>query len=204
MSALKITDHWLDIAIHKPIPGGNEMNVRRFLVEHFTAGWSALSSIEFWKSPEANGASAHLVIDRDGTVYQCRPFNRTCGHAGASQWKDPNTGKTYTGLNSCSIGIELANSGDMGREFFPSSVPLYGGQRIERVEARHRNGGPLVKWEVYPEPQITACKEVSKLLCEHYNLDDLVGHDQIAPNRKVDPGPAFPMREVRAFCGFQS
>ena len=52
------------------------------------------------------GVSAHYVIGRDGTVYQCHPFNKTCGHAGKSEWKG------FENLNSCSIGIELANAGD--------------------------------------------------------------------------------------------
>lgn len=77
------------------------MNVRDALVIHFTSGASGQSSVDFWRTPQAKGACAHLVIDRDGSVIQCRPFNRTCGHAGQSAFKHG-----YTGLNSCSIGIE--------------------------------------------------------------------------------------------------
>lgn len=132
---MKITDdHWLEGATRILIKGGSPMNVRRFLVMHFTAGATALSSIRFWQTPAAQGASAHLVIDRDGTIYQCRPFNVTCGHAGVSSWVDPNTGKKYTGLNSCSIGIELANAGDnaaLAKKW--SELPL--------AKHKHKNGG---------------------------------------------------------------
>jgi N-acetyl-anhydromuramyl-L-alanine amidase AmpD len=79
------SDHWLDFAIKEKIEGGKEMPVRRCVVIHFTGGHSAKSSIDFWRTPQAKGANAHLVIDRDGTVFQCRPFNRTCGHAGVSR-----------------------------------------------------------------------------------------------------------------------
>lgn len=194
---MKITDdHWLDTAIRVPLSGGSAMPVRRFLVMHFTSGATAKSSIDFWKTPEAKGASAHIVIDRDGTVYQCRPFNRTCGHAGASKWTDPNTGRVYAGLNSCSIGIELANGGDSASLISRfSKLPPYVG--------RHKHGGPIKSWEQYPELQLKAAREVASLLVKRYNLDDVVGHDDIAPERKVDPGPAFPMLEFREFLGFK-
>jgi len=154
-----------------------------------------MSSINFWREPEARGACAHIVIDRDGTIYQCRPFNITCGHAGVSKWKDPKTGKEYSGLNSCSIGIELANAGDdeaLAKRW--TKLPL--------ITARHKNGGPIKKWEDYPPAQMKSCEEVSKALVKRYNLDDLVGHDDIAPTRKIDPGPAFDMKALRAACGF--
>ncbi len=192
---MKITDdHWLDVAKRVPLPGGSEMPTRRFLVIHFTAGASARSSIDFWKTPEAKGASAQIVIDRDGTIYQCRPFNRTAGHAGASSWRDPKTRRQFAGLNACSIGIELANGGDS----YPTKFST-----LEPVTARHKNGGPITRWERYTPEQIAAVTELSRVLVARYHLDDVVGHEDIAPNRKNDPGPAFPMQQLREACGFQ-
>jgi N-acetylmuramoyl-L-alanine amidase len=182
--------HWLEGALRRPVAGGQSMPIRRFLVIHFTSGASAESSIEFWRTPAAKGASAHIVIDRDGTVYQCRPFNQTCGHAGVSAWKG------FKGLNSCSIGIELANAGD--DEKLAAKWGKFG------VTAKHKNGGPLQKWEGYPPAQIGACLAVSEALVARYNLDDVVGHEDIAPSRKNDPGPAFPMGELRVACGFKA
>ena len=186
---MTITDHWLDTARRDELPGGSPMPVRRFLVIHFTSGASAQSSVDYWRTPQAKGACAHLVIDRDGTLIQCRPFNRTCGHAGQSAWHG------HTGLNACAIGIELANAGDNAALFRRWSTAL--------VKARHKHGGPLTDWEAYPEPQITACITAARLLVARYHLDDLVGHDDIAPDRKNDPGPAFPMQRVREACGFK-
>jgi N-acetylmuramoyl-L-alanine amidase len=180
-------DHWLSPVKREPIPGGAVMAIRRFLVIHFTAGASAMSSINYWRQLN-NGVCAHFVIDRDGTIIQCRPCNRTAGHAGASRWKDPKTGTTYHGLNACSIGIELANGGDAFPEKFSALPPF--------VDSRGR------KWETYPAAQIAACERLSKVLVDRYNLDDLVGHEHIAPNRKNDPGPAFPMGPLREACGF--
>jgi N-acetylmuramoyl-L-alanine amidase len=190
-------DHWLDPVNRQLIPGGGIMEIRRFLVIHFTDGATALSSVSWWRNPKAKGANAHVVIDRDGTIYQCRPFNRTCGHAGPSKWKDPNTGITYLGLNTCSIGIELANGGcdEPGPDGYDwaKKQPWFKG-----IKAAHKNGGPVVEWEAYPQAQLDACFEVSKLIVARYKLDDVVGHDDISPGRKIDPGPAFPMAELRA------
>ena len=191
---MKITeDHWLEDVIRQPISGGSSMPIRRFLIIHFTSGASAKSSIDFWKTPAAKGASAHVIIDRDGTIYQCRPFNKTCGHAGKSKWHDSK--REYEGLNGCSIGVELANAGDdeaLAKRW--SKLPL--------VSAKHKNGGPVQKWEAYPKAQLDACEAVSKALVARYKLDDVVGHDDIARERKNDPGPAFPMSDLRVACGF--
>ena len=167
------------------------MPVRRFLVIHFTSGATAESSIEFWRTPDAKGASAHIVIDRDGTVFQCRPFNTTCGHAGVSTWKG------FRNLNSCSIGIELANAGD-------NEALTKRWSKFPPQEARHKNGGMLKNWEAYTPEQLGACEEVAKALVARYKLDDVVGHDDIAPSRKIDPGPAFPMAALRVLCGFSA
>ena len=171
------------------------MPIRRCVVIHFTAGATARSSVNFWKTKSAKGASAHVVIDRDGSIIQCRPFNRTAGHAGVSRWRDPQTGFLYEGLNSCSIGIELANAGDdskLARRW--SKAPL--------VPAAHRNGGPVKDWEAYPPAQLAAVTKLVQALVKRYRLDDITGHDCIAPERKSDPGPAFPMEKLRQACGF--
>ena len=36
------------------------------------------------------------------------------------------------------------------------------------------------------------------MLADHYGLPDALGHEYIAPGRKVDPGPAFPLAAVRS------
>lgn len=188
-------DHVLEGVNWDGIAGGTVMNVRRCLVIHFTAGATAKSSID---SMRDNGLSAHLVIDRDGTIYQCRPFNRTCGHAGKSRWIDPNTGVRYESLNHCSIGIELANAGnDDGALSWARKQPGFAS-----IRTKHRNGGSIVEWESFSASQLGACFDASAAIVKRYKLDDITGHDCIAPERKDDPGPAFPMQALREFCGF--
>lgn len=202
---MKIQDHLLEGAKIEPVgdlAGGRAMSIRRCLVIHFTAGASALSSIQFWRGAAQRkiDLGAHLTIDRDGTIYQSRRFDRTISHAGKSRWRDPKTGRLHTMCNGFAIGIELANAGSNGKviEWAQRNDPAFAGEQT----ARHRNGGPEQKWESYPQAQIASLIAVSKALVATYNLDDITGHDCIAPERKDDPGPAFPMATVRTACGF--
>jgi N-acetylmuramoyl-L-alanine amidase len=192
-------NQWLEGVERRALPGGLPMTIRRCLVIHFTSGASGVSSIEdYWKTPAAKGACAHLVIERDGTIIQCRPFDRTCGHAGVSRWRDPRTGTLYVGANAYAIGIELANAGSSdGALSWARKQPGF-----RSIHARHSNGGPVQEWEAYPAAQLAACTAVAKVLVARYQLDDITGHDCIAPERKDDPGPAFPMADLRAACGF--
>lgn len=187
--------HSLDLATQVDYPPGAPMKIRRCLVVHFTAGASARSSIDWWRDPGAKGAEAHIVIARNGEVIQIRKTNQRADHAGRSRWVDPNTGKIYNWINSCSIGIELANGGDS-----PSIIKRF--SNLPPVRARHRNGGALKDWEAYPEAQFEALCKVADALVKRYNLDDITGHDCVSPGRKPDPGPAFKMQELRKYCGF--
>jgi len=188
-------DHFIEGVRKDVLAGGATLRGPELLVIHFTAGMSAESSISWWRNPGAKGASAHIVIDRDGTVIQCRAFNKTCGHAGVSKWR----GKV--GANAFSVGIELANAGDSVSGDPPKAFkkyPLVAGA----LKAKHKNGGPDALWEKYPQPQLDACFAVARAITERYKLADICGHEDIAPNRKNDPGPAFPMLALRQHCGF--
>lgn len=200
---MKVANHILVGATQQIIAGGDAMPIRRCMVIHYTEGASAQSSVDYWNEAQSRrkDLGAHLVIDRDGTVIQCRAFNRTISHAGASRWQDPTTGKSYTGLNSISIGIELANAGNNAAVIASARQHKCG--VVGTARAVHRNGGNEYEWEVYPNAQLEACFNVAKLLVETYRLDDVTGHDCIAPGRKIDPGPLFPMADLRKHCGFK-
>jgi N-acetylmuramoyl-L-alanine amidase len=196
-----IKDHKLVGVKSQPLSGGKPMLIRRAVVIHFTSGATAQSSINFWKEPKSRSIDlgAHIIIDRDGTIIQCRPFNKTISHAGVSKWIDPNTNRKFTGCNQFTIGIELANAGNDDRVIrIASQLTGYAGV----ITAKHRNGGPMDTWEDYSDPQYLSCLNVVKTVVKQYNLDDITGHDCIAPSRKNDPGPAFPMAKLRAECGF--
>ncbi|MEM1114685.1 MAG: N-acetylmuramoyl-L-alanine amidase [Pseudomonadota bacterium] len=163
----------------------------RFLVMHFTAGASAQSSIEHLCNRRSS-AAAHLVIGRDGSITQLVPFNRVAWHAGRSRWQG------ISGLNQHSIGIELDNAGELRptsggwESWFGREIP-----DTEVFLGSHKNGpyGSESGWHRYPEEQIEAAMAASSAIVERYSLQDVLGHDDIAPLRKRDPGPAFPLQE---------
>jgi len=76
--------------------------------------------------------------------------------------------KGLKSINRYSIGIEIQNSG-------------------------HDN-----KYEDFSKKQITSTKKLLKYLIYKYkvNLENVLGHSDIAPDRKKDPGEKFPWKEL--------
>lgn len=192
---LKIEKHRLvgDKVTHRETPNVGGALAPRFLVFHYTAGRSAASSVESLCTRKPSGnASAHIVLGRDGAIVQLAPFNVVTWHAGQSQWNG------LVGLNQYSIGIEMDNAGPMNRvgtnfvAWFGKTYP-----ENEVMLAEHKNGGGVRGWHAYTEAQIERALELAQLLAEEYGLQDIVGHDDIAPGRKQDPGPAFPLGSIR-------
>ena len=112
-------------------------------------------------------SSHYLVRDVPPTVYQLVDENRRAWHAGESSWKG------WTQLNAASIGIEVVNLG--GHE---------GPDGIDFVD--------------YPKAQIDALVVLVKEIVARHDIapDRILGHSDIAPLRKVDPGPRFPWKRL--------
>ena len=163
-----------------------------YLVLHYTAGRSAESSVNWLVNPDAR-ASAHVVIGVDGSICQLVAFNRRAWHAGTSKW----AGKV--GLNRFSIGIELDNPGYLKKRV-GGWFTIWGDPVNDSnvIEAEHKNGGPLKGWHTYSSIQLETAAMVASALVRHYELKDILGHEDVAPGRKTDPGPAYPMDSFRA------
>jgi N-acetylmuramoyl-L-alanine amidase len=161
------------------------------IIIHYTAGSSAESSVKTLMDPNSK-ASAHLVIGRDGSITQLVPFNVIAWHAGPSQYG------TRVGFNQYSIGIEIDNAGVLekrGGKYFSWFNREY--PEIETVQGIHRNQSVSRYWHAFKEEQINIVFDICQLLVRHYNIKFILGHEEISPGRKVDPGPAFPLDKLR-------
>ena len=114
------------------------------------------------------GVSAHyLVRDDPVRIYRLVPEERMARHAGESYWHGA------TALNASSIGIEIVN---------PGWVDPPGG----RVYAP------------FPQAQVDAVIALVRDIVARHDIapSRVLGHADIAPGRKQDPGPMFPWKQL--------
>jgi N-acetylmuramoyl-L-alanine amidase len=107
-------------------------------------------------------SSHYLVNDVPPTIYRLVDERQRAWHAGPSYWQG------YTHLNSSSIGIEIVNLG---------------------------NGGDTTgAYAEYPEQQIEQVTELVRDIQRRHGVrpDRVLGHSDIQPLSKQDPGPRFP------------
>lgn len=150
------------------------------LIIHYTAGDLEATINTFMNSKSE--ASAHLVIDRDGTIYQLIPFDKQAYHAGWSIWDENSL------FNGRAIGIELINMGwDVAKL-----------KKDDIVDTHHKHKFvPYTQWHKYSDKQLASLYQVTKLLLHTYELQRILGHEDISAGRKQDPGPAFPWDDFR-------
>lgn len=110
----------------------------------------------------ATEVSAHWLVAEDGAVEQLVDEAKRAWHAGAGGWG------AITDVNSYSIGIELANTGN---------AP-------------------------FPEPQMAALERLLRGIMERWAIPPhrVIGHSDMAPERKCDPGPRFDWARLALGC----
>jgi len=131
------------------------------VVIHYTAMASAEAALERLCDPAAE-VSAHYLIAEDGRAWGLVEEAERAWHAGRGAWRRTDD------VNSCSIGIELANP------------------------------GPLAGFPPFPEPQMAALEGLLDGIMARWRIGpaDVIGHSDMAPGRKSDPGPKFDWRRL--------
>lgn len=178
------------------------------IVVHYTAGSSLSGAVS---TLEARNLSYNILIEKSGRVHQARAFNRRASHAGRSNWKS-NSGLTNgSSLNGHSIGISLVNLGVHG--YFRHGQWWYGYKngQVRRPSVADQDANKLSSiynphlephWEPYPTAQVVACRDLIEEIVRAYpEIDEIVGHDDIAIDYKSDPGPSLPVQSWRQEFG---
>jgi len=139
---------------HGPRRGGARPDM---IVIHYTAMQTAEDALARLCDPLAE-VSAHYLIGGQGQIWQMVEEALRAWHAGAGRWGD------VCDVNSRSIGIELANTGD----------------------------------HPFAELQMTALEDLLAGIMARWSIpaERVIGHSDMAPLRKSDPGPRFDWRRL--------
>ncbi len=170
---------------------GREDEPIDMLVLHYTDGPSLEDCAAIFQDPKRR-VSCHYIVGLDGAVLQMVRDEDCAWHCGASAWRG------REGCNLRSLGIEIVNWGRLEKKngrfcCWP-----------ERYGTPYRGLPPVSAegdwWAPYPSGQIAQVESLSGRLVARYRipLDHIVRHSDIAPGRKIDPGPAFPWEQFKA------
>jgi N-acetylmuramoyl-L-alanine amidase len=159
------------------------------VIHHTTADFA--ESLDILTRSSSRPVSSHYLIPEPGDesygksplkIFKLVDESRRAWHAGTSYW----AGKS--GLNDQSIGIELVN-----RTWCHTSEsganPYAGGN------------DRLCFFPDFADGQIELLTGLlDEILARHPDVKptNIVGHSDIAPDRKVDPGPRFPWQRLAA------
>ena len=151
---------------------------QRFIILHYTA-LDDENSIKVLTEQEV---SAHfLITTRDEEpIYNLVPEDKRAWHAGESEWKSSKN------LNDSSIGIEIVNLGLNEDILDDTDVG------VERALKNQYRQAP------YTEEQVKKIATLVKYLSKKYGIapENILGHSDVASQRKLDPGPMFPWKTL--------
>lgn len=168
------------------VPSANQSSRINFLVIHFTSEHFA-ESMRLLTQPTDRPVSVHYLVPEPGDetyererllVYRLVHEPRRARHAGVSYWAASQS------MNNSSIGIEIVNQSRC-EDIDPEAEPAPENQACTFLD--------------FPEEQIELVIRLAKDILER-NPDiepiDVVGHGDIAPDRRLDPGPKFPWKRL--------
>lgn len=190
----------MDLSSIKFVPSPNfskRTDQVRCIIFHHTGSTNLYGTVSWLCDPKAQ-ASAHFVIDVDGTVNQLVKTEDASWNAGKSEWMLD--GQKRTGLNNCSIGVELVNigileKGNDGKFYYEDGRNLkeWKGETPVASKITYPDGRIIEGFGVvYPDKQITSLIGLCKALVAKYpNLskESILTHYEVAlpSGRKNDP-----------------
>lgn len=158
-----------------------------YIILHYTSGCTSKKAFRAL-SNFFRPVSSHYLISANGTITQLVDESKRAWHAGKSSWKKNDQ------LNNYSIGIEIVNPGfsEIGQDPCTENVNIW------NQENGHQVSGSPHLWYSFTQAQIESVINLCKEIINRYDIkpENILGHSDIAPGRKVDPGPLFPWQEL--------
>jgi N-acetyl-anhydromuramyl-L-alanine amidase AmpD len=149
------------------------------VVIHYTVSDNLDATVDFFQKNEVD---IHFLIGKDGATVQMVPCNRQAAHAGESAWGN------LKFLNQYFLGIEVVCLGPIQR--------LKSGAFVDGYDRPYK-GTPRDKlmlgnrfWDPFTSAQEKALDDLIRWMLQTYKfpVGNIVGHHEIAPTRKIDPG----------------
>jgi N-acetylmuramoyl-L-alanine amidase len=137
-----------------------------FLILHYTVADLPIAL----KVLTEHEVSAHYVVSDETPprIFRLVDESRRAWHSGPSAWKG------HRMLNASSIGIEIVH---------PGYKPGPDGQRV---------------YQPFPQAQVQALIPLVQDIVQRHRIrpDRILGHGEVSPAYKEDPGPTFPWRRL--------
>ena len=134
----------------------------------------------------AGKVSSHYLIlkNDDDKIYSLVPETERAWHAGDGSF----AGRTI--LNDTSIGIEIVNNGIQPQYLNALKKNADGTQNLDYHPYEH--------FVEFDEIQIKKVAQLVKDIATRYDISpkNIIGHSDLAPSRKIDPGAKFPWERL--------
>jgi N-acetylmuramoyl-L-alanine amidase len=148
-------------------------------------------SLNILTQPSGYPVSSHYLVpepldpsyqEGELKVYQLVAEDQRAWHAGSSYWKG------QTKLNNVSVGIEIVNE-----------TYCHRAQGMAKETTADWPSETICFFPDYPETQLAMVIELLNGILERHpgvKPTHVVAHSDIAPQRKIDPGPRFPWQRL--------
>jgi N-acetylmuramoyl-L-alanine amidase len=155
-------------AIDRSLNTPHQTSRVKYLILHYTVA-DTDQSIKIFKGDSDLLVSVHYLLtdEKQPKIYQFVDESRVAYHGGRSNWK------TDAAINYTSVGIEIVNKGWV-------------------------DGPNERQWFAFPQYQIDALIPLVKDIVTRHRIPptNVLGHSDIDPQRKQDPGALFPWKRL--------
>ncbi len=133
----------------------------KYLILHYTGMATGEEALDRLCDSKSK-VSSHYLIEEDGRIFTLVPETKRAWHAGISAWEDDRN------INGISIGIEMVNPG-------------------------HDSPGYKGNYRPFPAVQMAALIGLCQDILSRHDIMPcyVLGHSDVAPDRKCDPGELF-------------